>query len=355
MSRRRPSRFHGLLPIFKRAGPTSHDVVDMARKALRERRIGHTGTLDPMAEGLLLLCVGRATRLQQFLLLWDKAYQGEVKLGHATTTYDSEGEAQEPAQNPPDLDDATLDELAARFQGTIEQVPPPYSAKKIAGKKLYELARSGEKVSPEPKTVVVHDLHLEVSAPDLLSVEIRTSSGFYVRSLAHDIGRALGCGGHLHHLHRSAIGPYAAEQALSQEQLQAAESSEDVIGSDAWIPLEHVALPFPEIDLNSTAAERFVHGQEVVVFRSASTELEKDARVVVRGAGNRLLGIGSVRSILARGRTLNIAPTMVLDTSTGVSASPRDHAGKLPESPHPGTVRKPPRHRRKRKRENEPL
>ena len=330
MSRRRPSRIHGLLPIFKTAGPTSHDVVDMARKALRERRIGHTGTLDPMAEGLLLLCVGRATRLQQFLLLWEKTYKGEVKLGHATTTYDGEGEVQEPAQTPPDLDRTTLDDLAARFQGRIEQVPPPYSAKKIAGKKLYELARSGEKVSPEPKTVIVHDLQLEISASDLLSVEVRTSSGFYVRSLAHDIGLALGCGGYLHHLHRAAIGPYAADQALPQEQLQAAQSPEEVIGSDAWIPLEQVALPFPEIDLNSTAAERFVHGQEVVVFRSGGAELEKNASVVIRGAGNRLLGIGSVRSVLARGRTLNIAPSMVLDTSSRVSASPRDHAGKLP-------------------------
>jgi tRNA pseudouridine55 synthase len=330
MSRRRPSRFHGLLMVFKKAGPTSHDVVDMARKALRERRIGHTGTLDPTAEGLLLLCVGRATRLQQFLLLWDKTYEGEVKLGHATTTYDSEGELQEPSQTPPDLDRATLDDLAARFHGSIEQVPPSYSAKKIAGKKLYELARSGEEVTPEPKTVVVHDLQLEVSAPDLLSVEVRTSSGFYVRSLAHDIGLALGCGGHLHHLHRAAIGPYAADQALPQEQLQAAESPEEVIGSDAWIPLEQVSLPFPEIDLNSTAAERFVHGQEVVVFKTGGPDLDKDANVVIRGAGKRLLGIGSVRSILARGRTLNIAPTMVLDTPAGVSASPKDHAGKLP-------------------------
>jgi tRNA pseudouridine55 synthase len=330
MSRRRPSRFHGLLPIFKKAGPTSHDVVDMARKALGERRIGHTGTLDPMAEGLLLLCVGRATRLQQYLLLWDKTYKGEVKLGQATTTYDGEGATQGPPKTPPDLDRTILEDLTTRFQGSIEQVPPPYSAKKVAGKKLYELARSGETVTPEPKAVVVHELKFEVSKPDLLAVEVRTSSGFYVRSLAHDIGIALGCGGYLHHLHRAAIGPYTADQALSQEQLQAADSPEEVVSGSAWIPLERVALPFPEIDLNSTAAERFVHGQEVVVFKSGSAELEKDANVVIRGAGKRLLGIGSVQSVLARGRTLNIAPSMVLDTLSGVSASPRNQAGKLP-------------------------
>jgi tRNA pseudouridine55 synthase len=326
MSRRRQSRFHGLLPVYKKAGPTSHDVVDMARKALRERRIGHTGTLDPMAEGLLLLCVGQATRLQQYLLLWDKTYRGEVKLGHATTTYDSEGETQEPRDTPPKLDREALDQLAARFRGSIEQVPPPFSAKKVAGKKLYELARSGEKVTPEPKRVVVHTLELEIAEPDLLSVEVRSSSGFYVRSLAHDIGVALGCGGHLHHLHRAAIGPYSAEAALPQEKLQAAECAEDVIDGAAWIPIEDVALPFPEVELNSTAANRFVHGQEVVVFKSTAEDLEKDSSVVVRGADSRLLGIGSVRAVLARGRTLNVAPSMVLDTSSQT----QQKAGNLP-------------------------
>ena len=324
MSRRRPSRFHGLLPVYKKAGPTSHDVVDMARKALRERRIGHTGTLDPMAEGLLLLCVGQATRLQQYLLLWDKTYRGEVKLGQATTTYDSEGEAQEPSSIPPELDRDALDGLAAQFRGEIEQVPPPFSAKKVAGKKLYELARSGEKVTPEPKRVHVHDLELEVAEPDLLSVEVRSSSGFYVRSLAHDIGVVLGCGGHLHHLHRSAIGPYSAEAALQQELLQAAESAEDVIHGDTWIPIEDVALPFPDVELNSTAANRFVHGQEVVVFKTSVEDLEKDSSVVVRGADKRLLGIGTVRAVLARGRTLNIAPSMVLDTSSSITAKPKE-------------------------------
>jgi tRNA pseudouridine55 synthase len=330
VSRRRPSRFHGLLPVFKNAGPTSHDVVDMARKALRERRIGHTGTLDPMAEGLLLLCVGQATRLQQYLLLWDKTYRGEVKLGHATTTYDGEGEAQEPSATPPELDRATLDDLAPRFRGEIEQVPPPYSAKKVAGKKLYELARSGEKVTPEPKTVVVHHLELEAAPPDRLLVEAKTSSGFYVRSLAHDIGVALGCGGHLQHLLRTAIGPYAADRALPQKQLQAAESPEEIISGEAWIPLEKVVLPFPEIELNSTAANRFTHGQEVVVFKTGVEDLMPDSNVLIRDCDNHLLGIGSVRAVLARGRTLNITPSMVLNTTSTVAEGPKDGAGSLP-------------------------
>ena len=316
MSRRRhPPRFSGLLPVIKEPGPTSHDVVDKARRALKERRIGHTGTLDPMAEGLLLLCVGQATRLQQYLLQWEKTYLGEIQLGRATTTYDGEGEDRDPRGEVPEIDRQTLDRLEARFSGEIEQVPPLYSAKKIAGKKLYELARSGEEVIPEPKTVTVHRLALKVESPEILSLEATTSTGFYVRSLAHDIGVDLGCGGHLHHLHREAIGPYTATAALEQEALQAAESPEEITTGDNWIPLENIALPFPQIDLNSSAAERFVHGQDVVVFKPGIEGLQTDANVVVRGAGNRLLGIGSVRAVLARGRTINIAPSMVVETA----------------------------------------
>ena len=314
MSRRRPSRIHGLLPVLKKAGPTSHDVVDMARKALNERRIGHTGTLDPMAEGLLLLCVGQATRLQQYLLQWEKTYRGEIQLGWATTTYDTEGEDQDPRGEVPELDRRMLDRLEARFAGEIQQVPPPYSAKKIAGKKLYELARRGEKVTLEPKTVTVHKLALQAESPEILSLIAKTSTGFYVRSLAHDIGVDLGCGGHLHHLHREAIGPYTAGDSLDQEALQATESPEAITGGDSWIPLENIALPFPEIDLNSSAAERFIHGQDVVVFKPGIEGLQTESKVVVRGAGNRLLGIGAVRAVLARGRTINIAPSMVIET-----------------------------------------
>jgi tRNA pseudouridine55 synthase len=327
MSRRRPSRIHGLLPVFKKAGPTSHDVVDMARKALGERRIGHTGTLDPMAEGLLLLCVGQATRLQQFLLQWEKTYCGEIQLGRATTTYDGEGEDRDPRGEVPELDRETLDRLEARFTGEIQQVPPLYSAKKIAGRKLYELARNGETVTLEAKTVTVQRLSLEAKSPEILSVVATTSTGFYVRSLAHDIGVDLGCGGYLHHLHRETIGPYTADGALEQEALQAADGPEVITSGDSWVPLENIALPFPDIDLNSSAAERFIHGQDVVVFKPGIEGLQTDAKVVVRGAGNRLLGIGSVRAVLARGRTINIAPSMVFETAAALkSRTPLDTA-----------------------------
>jgi tRNA pseudouridine55 synthase len=287
----------------------------MARKVLGERRIGHTGTLDPLAEGLLLLCVGQATRLQQFLLQWDKVYQGEIRLGWATTTYDSEGEASEPRGEVPPLDRKLLDQLEERFRGEISQVPPPYSAKKIAGRKLYELARNGEIVSPEPKLVQVKDLRLAHREPDLLVVQTTTSTGFYVRSMAHDIGIALGCGGHLEHLHRSAIGPYTAADALDQEALTSAASAAEIIHGPNWVPIDDVALPFPDIEVNATAAARFAHGQDIVVFTPGIESVTPDSRIVVRSPDKRMLGIGSVRAVLARGRTLNIAPAMVLESA----------------------------------------
>jgi tRNA pseudouridine55 synthase len=298
--------------VYKQAGPTSHDIVDMARQALGERRIGHTGTLDPMAEGLLLLCVGSATRLQQYLLHWDKTYLGRIKLGHATTTYDREGEPTEPQGPAPTVDDGLLTGLADSFTGEISQLPPPYSAKKVAGKKLYELARRGEEVTVEPKTVTVHSLSLATDGPGMLSLEVRCSTGFYVRSLAHDIGVQLGCGGHLHHLVRTSIGPYLADEALAQDALSATEQPEEIIDGPAWIPLAAARLPFPELNLKPDAAQRFSHGQEVVVFRAgAEPELTAGDNVTVKSHAGVLLGIGAVSSVLARGRTIGVKPASV--------------------------------------------
>jgi tRNA pseudouridine55 synthase len=309
---RRPPRWHGLLPVYKKAGPTSHDIVDLARRALLERRIGHTGTLDPMAEGLLVLGVGLATRLQAHLLEWDKTYRGRIRLGWATTTYDREGEPIDPRGEVPELDRIALDELAAPYLGEVDQVPPPYSAKKVGGKKLYELARSGEAVEVAPKKVTVHALALERTEPDLITLEVRCSSGFYVRSLAHDLGQRLGCGAHLDGLQRVRIGPYTAEDAIPQDELAAA-TAEQIVQGSRWTPLEKVRLPYPEVSLNPAATERFTHGQMVVVFRSGDEPLSTGALVSARSLSGHLLGVGSVVNVLARGRTVSVQPTMVLE------------------------------------------
>ncbi len=316
MSRRRPSRWHGLLPVRKKTGPTSHDIVDIARRSLKERRIGHTGTLDPMAEGLLLLCVGRATRLQQYLLKWDKAYRGRVRLGWMTDTYDAEGERVGDTVAPTMLSKERIHELEEKFSGIFDQFPPPYSAKKVGGKKLYELARQGQDVEIEPKTVEVHSLQLQQEEADNLIVEVETESGFYVRSLAHDIGRELGWGAHLRRLERTRIGPFLVEDAISQDELEKARDPETVIEGTHWIPLARIPLPFPSVDVNPTAASRFTHGQEIVVLRSGTETLEPNGPIAVRN-GDEFLGIGEVTSIVARGRTVSLRPSLVLAAQDG--------------------------------------
>jgi len=324
VSHRRTSLRNGLLLVDKRPGPTSHDVVDMARRALHERRIGHTGTLDPTAEGLLVLCVGHATRFQQFLVRWEKTYHGQIRLGHATTTYDGEGEPADPRGAVPELDHDAMARLEALFSGELAQAPPPYSAKKIGGKRMYELARSGHPVVAEPKTVTVHALALQGIKPDLLGVQVTVSSGFYVRSLAHDLGTELGCGGYLDRLRRVSIGPYTVDDAIPQSLLESADDPELIVSQKGWIPIDRVTLPFAEVQLNRAACERFAHGQEVVVLRSGGGPLAVDNEVAVRSPGGQLLGVGLVQSVLARGRTVGIRPSMVLQAIETQSPPPAD-------------------------------
>lgn len=298
----------GLLLVDKPAGPTSHDVVEAARRALRERRIGHTGTLDPVATGLLLLCVGRATRLQHYLLAWPKTYCGTIRLGWATTTYDVEGEPMgEPGPVPP-LEEAVLTDLAARFAGELDQLPPPFSAKKVGGKKFYELARAGQEVPLEPKRVRIHEITLVPRDAEHIEFQVTCSSGTYLRSLAHDIGRTLGCGGHLASLRRVRIGPWEVSQGVAAEVLA---NRPHNLPDGAFVPLPQVVLPFPEVELNPIALSHFCHGQEVVV-RDAEGEFVPGREVVVRDRQGGLAGVGVALSYLARARTLTLAPRAVL-------------------------------------------
>jgi len=299
---------HGFLLVDKPVGPTSHDVVQAARRAIKERRIGHTGTLDPAATGLLLLCIGKATRLQQYLLAWEKTYHGEIRLGWGTTTYDSEGEPLAPPRPVPDLGASVLSDLSTRFAGEFQQLPPPYSAKKVGGRKFYELARAGEAVPREPKRVHVQKIKLESVGTERLGFQVTCSSGTYLRSLAHDIGETLGCGGHLATLRRVRIGPWRVEDAVSAEVLA---NRPHEIDPRAFISLAAAVLPFPEVVLNPTALDHFGHGQEVVV-REVDGTFVPGSPVAVRDRGGELVGVGVALAYLVRARTVNVAPRMVL-------------------------------------------
>ena len=214
---------NGVLVIDKPAGMTSHDVVNRVRRIAQERSVGHLGTLDPMATGVLPLVLGKFTRLAQFYLGAKKTYEGEIRFGFATDTYDADGEALAPptecAANP------TLEqvrEVAGGFRGVIQQSPPPFSAKKIAGVPAYKLARKKQEVELEPVTVELEELEIIAVEGDRGRFRARVSAGTYVRSIAHDIGQQLGCGAHLASLRRTCVGEFQIAQSITLEQFDAA-------------------------------------------------------------------------------------------------------------------------------------
>ena len=199
----------GLLVLDKPVGPTSHDVVARVRRLLRERRIGHTGTLDPLASGVLLLVIGRATRLARFLTTDAKHYEATIRLGFATDTYDALGRPTTPVYGGPLPRFGQIEEALDKFRGTFDQQPPAFSAKKIAGRRSYRAAReqpAAAPVLPAPVAVEVTNLELIEAQADLIRVNVACSSGFYVRSLAHDLGVALGVNAHLAELRRTKAG-----------------------------------------------------------------------------------------------------------------------------------------------------
>jgi tRNA pseudouridine55 synthase len=222
--RGRTSGLEGVLVVDKPAGPTSHDVVQSVRRALGESRVGHTGTLDPAATGVLVLCLGRATRLVRFLQAGRKTYAARMVLGIVTDSQDADGEVLRtvPAGH---IDERTLCEELTRFQGPIEQVPPMVSAVKVGGERLHVKARRGEEVAREPRAVLVDDLILDTFEPGEhpeASFLVTCSAGTYVRTLAHDVGEALGVGASLRGLRRLANGPFTVEDAYALEAVEAA-------------------------------------------------------------------------------------------------------------------------------------
>ena len=209
----------GLLLVDKPAGLSSAAVVARVRRVLGGVKAGHTGTLDPFATGLLPLALGEGTKLATYLTASDKAYEGVIALGTCTDTHDRTGAVTATAAVPP-LDDARLDEVAADFRGSIAQVPPVHSALKRGGRPMYELARRGEAPELDPRPAMVHRLQLRLIAPDRVAVEVECSKGFYVRSLARDLGEALGCGAMLESLRRTRVGRFGLDDALPLEVLE---------------------------------------------------------------------------------------------------------------------------------------
>jgi len=233
--------------------PTSHDVVDCVRRALGTDRVGHLGTLDPFAAGLLVVVVGRATRLSAFAAGWDKAYEGVIRLGTTTTTDDATGTPIATSDGWRALERADVEAALARFRGAYEQRPPAYSAVKIAGERAYRRARRGEAVVPASRRVEVAELALDrFAAPDI-AFRAAVSSGTYLRSLARDVGEALGCGAHLAALTRTRVGPYRLADAVAPQA---------VTLGDLRDPAELVRV-LPRRDLDTAGRGAVIHGRPI--------------------------------------------------------------------------------------------
>jgi tRNA pseudouridine55 synthase len=212
----------GVVLVAKPAGPTSHDVVDIVRRTLSERRVGHLGTLDPFAQGLLVLVVGRATRLAPYAGGWEKRYTGVMRLGATTDTDDGTGTVTQTSDGWRALDAGAVGAALARFAGCYEQTPPAYSAVKVGGERAYRRARRGEAPAAKARPVDVSELVLDAWAPPDARFHARVSAGTYLRSLARDVGAALGCGGHLVALERTTVGPFTLADAVAPERVSPA-------------------------------------------------------------------------------------------------------------------------------------
>jgi tRNA pseudouridine55 synthase len=250
----------GVLVVDKPVGMTSHDVVQAIRTGTSLRRAGHTGTLDPRASGVLVILVGPAVRLSEFVSASDKRYQAIIRLGSSTDTFDADGKMTQAAV-PVTVTEAQFGKALATFVGEIEQTPPPYSAVKVQGRKAYELARQGEEVELAPRKITVHHLEVLEWAPPEVVIDVHCSSGTYVRSLANDLGAALGCGAHLVGLRRTKNGRFSLRDATPLRKLQ------EAFRAGSWyqylIPAAEALAEWPAVELSPDEVESVRHGHRV--------------------------------------------------------------------------------------------
>jgi tRNA pseudouridine55 synthase len=264
---------NGLLVLDKSAGMTSHDVVAIVRRATGERSIGHLGTLDPMATGVLPLLLGKYTRLAQFYGRADKSYTGTIRFGNSTDSFDADG-TQDSESKPLTLTLEQLQDLATRFHGTIDQVPPVFSAKKIDGVPAHKLARAGQPVPVKPARITVHRFVLTELQDGLASFEASVSAGGYIRSLAHELGQAAGCGAHLASLRRTQAGDFTIAHAITVDRLKSLAG--DTAAIEALLPHPRTLLPeMPSVTADEQLAGRLRNGMQVNLPEFSTAPLVK--------------------------------------------------------------------------------
>ena len=251
----------GIILVHKPEGCTSHDLVNNIRKILKQKKVGHYGTLDPMATGLMLIALGKATRLFPFFSKLDKEYTGEITLGFATDSYDATGTPLPPFSDIFPKEDVLVRTIGA-FQGELNQIPPIFSAKKYKGQPLYKLARAQKEVSPSSSLVTVYSFTLEKYSPPHIEFRVRCSTGTYIRSLAHDLGKKLGCGAHLSRLERTRVGEYSLQEAYTLDSIESQAKQDS--DADLILPIEDLLPHFPKLILKDRAVRIAQNGNTLL-------------------------------------------------------------------------------------------
>jgi tRNA pseudouridine55 synthase len=308
MPRPEPPRADGLLLVDKKAGITSHDAVEKFRRRSHIKKVGHTGTLDPLATGLLVLCIGKATRLQAYLMGMEKTYEGVIQFGWATDSYDAAGT---PAGETNEVPVEHVDFLphVAKFLGELEQMPPQFSAKKVQGVRAYELARKGEVAALTPKKITVYEFEILSVMGSTARFRVRSSAGTYVRSLAHDLGTSIGIPAHLKELRRTAIGNFRVNDAIAFETLESA-PIEEILAPPYFQPLTDVDLPLEKVRIDWAQQGKLMRGQGVILVSPAPV---KEGDLLALGnPHDQLVAIGEVVNVLREGGPVEVKPKVVL-------------------------------------------
>lgn len=288
MIRHKPRDVNGIVLLDKPIGITSNGALQTVKRLFQARKAGHTGSLDPLAGGLLPLCFGSATKVSAFLLESDKEYQVTVKLGEKTTTGDAEGEVVS-RRDTGAVSDAAIASVLPRYTGSIQQIPPMHSAIKQNGQPLYKLAHQGIEVERQPREVTIYDLRLLRRDGDALDLAVSCSKGTYIRTLAEDIGETLGVGAHVSALRRTAAGPFQASQMVGLETLQAAAEQGLAALADFLLPMDAALEKWPDVCLSEDMAYFVRQGQPVFVPKAPTSGWVK-----LRTADRRFLGVGRV-------------------------------------------------------------
>jgi len=282
----------GILNIYKEKGFTSHDVVAVVRKTLHMKKVGHTGTLDPDAEGVLPICVGRGTKLADIIMDGRKSYRAILHLGISTTTEDASGEVVE--EKPVVFDEESIEKTISSFIGEQEQIPPMYSAVKINGKKLYELARAGKEIERKARKITVYDIKIRRFIPPCqVEMDVECSKGTYIRTLCADIGKALGCGGHMASLLRTATGAFTLENAIKLHELKALEEAGQV--DTVLLGLADALKGYTRVYVSEKSAKLLYNGGKIrSEFFRAEKELKEGQEVIVFDHKMDLTGIYTI-------------------------------------------------------------